>query len=91
MQRMVIGLVDNLTGSEDENILRLSTEVLVMMAVGVLQQWKAPLAYYLVGGIKSAVQATLIKQISQLFHFDLHVVGFTCDGNCYENQQTLSI
>ena len=87
----MVGVIDYGRGNLEGDTLPMATEVLVVMAVGILGQWKAPLAYFFVDKIKSHVQARLLQSILEhLTEINVEVVGLICDGS-YANQQTLQL
>ena len=78
----MMGFVDlglNLGNNADSD--QLATEVLVVMAVGLVGHWKTPIAYFLTAKLSSSMQGELIKQsIVQIHLAGLVVVALVCDG-----------
>ena len=59
-----------------------------MVLVGLTDNWKFPVAYYLADHLSGAAQAEIVKQlICVLTEAGMVVHGVTCDGN-YANQTT---
>lgn len=85
----VVGYVD-LGSGPLENAAE-AREALVVMAVGLLGNWKIPVAYFLTNGINAEVQSQLILTcISSLFDVDIQVVSLVFDGHA-TNQRTVSM
>lgn len=79
--RVVVGYADYGAGPCVENG-ELATEALVLMAVGVIQAWRMPLAYFLSNGALKAVQQeeVLKEAISLLHNVGVQVRCIVCDG-----------
>ena len=61
------------------------------MAVGLTDNWKFPVAYYLVDHLPGAAQAEIVKQlICVLTEAGMVVHSVVCDGN-YANQTTATL
>ena len=78
----MMGFVDlELNSGNNDDSYQLDTEVLVVMAVGLVGHWKTPIAYFLTAKLSSSMQGELIKQsIVQIHLAGLVVVALVCDG-----------
>ncbi len=75
--RVVVGYADYGAGPCIET-KELASEALVLMAVGVVQAWRMPLAYFLTDGpLKAVQQEEVLKEAIIVL---LHNVGIVCDG-----------
>ena len=61
--------------------LKASDEAFVCMLVGYTGLWKLPIAYFLIKGMKSGIQAGIIREcLTQSFDIGVHIMNVTCDG-----------
>ncbi|XP_039398118.1 DNA transposase THAP9 isoform X1 [Mauremys reevesii] len=76
-QRLV-GFVDLGAGALDADEAPLASEAVVLMAVGVLGHWRAPLGYFFVNGTTGHLLAQLLYQtISKLTNVGIRVLSVT--------------
>ncbi|XP_032641597.1 DNA transposase THAP9 [Chelonoidis abingdonii] len=76
-QRLV-GFVDLGAGALDADEAPLASEAIVLMAVGVLGHWRAPLGYFFVNGTTGHLLAQLLYQtISKLTNVGIRVLSVT--------------
>ena len=68
-------------GMDDESEEE-AKEALVIMAVGLRAKWKAPIAYYLTGGLTAEVQTELVlASLEHLLDAGFQVRSITMDGH----------
>ena len=85
-QKMV-GFVDMGMGPGDDDSRPEATEIIVIMAVGILGRWKAPLGYFCIHGITGNTQASLISMcLEKLHESGVRAVSVTSDGTSYNQQ-----
>lgn len=82
-QRMMgftdLGLASRDGGHDDSD--EVATEALVILVVGLVGHWKAPIAYFLTSKLSSAVQGELLRQvIVEIQSVGLIVVALVMDG-----------
>uniref|UniRef100_A0A8D0H3H5 THAP domain containing 9 n=1 Tax=Sphenodon punctatus TaxID=8508 RepID=A0A8D0H3H5_SPHPU len=78
MTRRLVGFVDLGAGALDVDEAPLASEALVVMAVGILGHWRAPLGYFFLSGTMGHVLAQLLRQaISKLNNIGIMVLSVT--------------
>lgn len=66
-----------------------AVEALVIMAVGMTEYWKIPIAYFLINGISASLKTEIITMaIEKLAEVGAKVISLTCDG-LFSNQTML--
>ena len=82
-QRMV-GFADMGASPHESDEVPIASEAIVIMAVGLLGNWKAPLGYFLCHSPTGKIQCQLVKQaISGLYASGVTVLSVTSDATPY--------
>ena len=75
-----VGYVDIGTDIDDDSA-PVATEALVFMVVALNDNWKIPVAYFMIDGMNGVERANLVKQcLLKLHDFGVSVKTLTCDG-----------
>ena len=85
--QQMMGFVDLGSGPLDSDELPIASEAIVIMAVGLLGNWKAPIGYFLCHSMTGRMQCELMKQaISKLHESGVTVLSVTSDATAYNIQ-----
>lgn len=85
------GFVDLGVGGLDCDTQAEATEVLVIMAVGLMGYWKVPLGYFLTHGLSAQLQVQLLKlALQKLYEAGVMCVCVVMDG-CSVNQAMVKL
>lgn len=85
--RKTMGLVDEGLGPKDE----VATQAYVFMLVSSTENWKIPLGYFFINGLRAEQRASLIQMcITKCYDVGVDVIALTFDG-CAANVATAEI
>jgi hypothetical protein len=85
------GFVDFGVGGLDYDSQAEATEVLVIMAVGLMGYWKVPLGYFLTHGLSAQLQVQLLKlALQKVYDVGVICVCIVMDG-CSVNQAMVKL
>ncbi|XP_074848117.1 DNA transposase THAP9 [Carettochelys insculpta] len=90
--RRLVGFVDLGAGALDADEAPLASEAIVLMAVGVLGHWRAPLGYFFVNGTSGRLLAQLLCQaISKLTSIGVTVLSVTSAATAHGVEMAKSL